>query len=212
MHENEPKHWFDDARMSPGILDREKKLYFQACARADPPLQGPLAPLSVGRRCSPASPPFPRHGHTPGHTTFIPTSSGNEQLLATRATRCTCRRCRTARPEVCMEFDTDKDAAAALRRLGVRHGRDRPPAGDGHAPAFPGLRAPRAPRHRLSADPRSPGSRRCNTSGRACFAYCVSGGVVGMNSATGKSAPARRPFGLGLYSGRGPASGSTSLR
>jgi len=57
---------------------------------------------------------IPRHGHTPGHTTFL-ISSGNEQLLVWGDT-VHVPEVQTARPEVCMEFDTDADAAAASRR------------------------------------------------------------------------------------------------
>ena len=57
---------------------------------------------------------IPRHGHTPGHTTFM-ISSGNEQLLIWGDT-VHVPEVQTARPEVCMEFDTDADAAAASRR------------------------------------------------------------------------------------------------
>ena len=48
VHENEPKHWFDDAKMAAGT-EREKKLYFQAAREQTLALQGPLAPLPVGR-------------------------------------------------------------------------------------------------------------------------------------------------------------------
>ena len=58
VHENEPRHWFDDAKMSAGHRSREEAL-FPGRARADPPLQGPLAPLQGRARCSPASPPSP---------------------------------------------------------------------------------------------------------------------------------------------------------
>jgi glyoxylase-like metal-dependent hydrolase (beta-lactamase superfamily II) len=36
VHENEPKHWFDDAKMA-AATERAKKLYFQATRRATPP-------------------------------------------------------------------------------------------------------------------------------------------------------------------------------
>src|SRR5262249_38359665 len=64
-------------------------------------------------RCFPASPPS-CHGHTPGHTSFL-ISSGNEQLLIWGDT-VHVPEIQTARPEVCMEFDTDPDAAAVTRR------------------------------------------------------------------------------------------------
>jgi glyoxylase-like metal-dependent hydrolase (beta-lactamase superfamily II) len=57
---------------------------------------------------------IPRHGHTPGHTTFL-ISSGNDQLLIW-GDIVHVPEVQTARPEVCMEFDTDANAAAAARR------------------------------------------------------------------------------------------------
>ena len=52
--------------------------------------------------------------HTPGHTTFM-ISSGKEQLLIWGDT-VHVPEVQTARPEVCMDFDTDQDMAAASRR------------------------------------------------------------------------------------------------
>jgi hypothetical protein len=56
---------------------------------------------------------IPCPGHTPGHTSFL-ISSGNEQLLIWGDT-VHVPEIQTARPEVCMEFDTDPDAAAVTR-------------------------------------------------------------------------------------------------
>ena len=58
---------------------------------------------------------IPRTGHTPGHTTFL-ISSGKEQLLIWGDT-VHVPEVQTARPEVCMEFDTDADAAASRRKV-----------------------------------------------------------------------------------------------
>jgi glyoxylase-like metal-dependent hydrolase (beta-lactamase superfamily II) len=57
---------------------------------------------------------IPCPGHTPGHTSFL-ISSGNEQVLIWGDT-VHVPEIQTARPEVCMEFDTDPDAAAVTRR------------------------------------------------------------------------------------------------
>ena len=111
MHENEPKHWFDDARMAKGT-DREKKLYFQAGREQVAPYRDRWRLFQSGD-IFPGVTAIPRHGHTPGHTTFL-ISSGNEQLLIWGDT-VHVPEVQTARPEVCMEFDTDADAAAASR-------------------------------------------------------------------------------------------------
>ena len=112
MHENEPKHWFDDARMAKGT-DREKKLFFQAGREQVTPYKDRWR-LFTGGEVFPGVTAIPRPGHTPGHTTFM-INSGKEQLLIWGDT-VHVPEVQTARPEVCMDFDSDKDAAAASRR------------------------------------------------------------------------------------------------
>ena len=112
MHEREPEHWFDDAKMAKGT-DREKKVYFQAGREQVLPYKDRWRLFRDGE-VFPGITAIPRPGHTPGHTTFM-ISSGKEQLLIWGDT-VHVPEVQTARPEVCMEFDTDKDAAAASRR------------------------------------------------------------------------------------------------
>ena len=112
VHENEPKHWFDDAKMAVAT-ERAKKLYFQATREQTLPYKDRWRLFKQGE-VFPGVTAIPRHGHTPGHTTFL-ISSGNEQLLIWGDT-VHVPEVQTARPEVCMEFDTDADAAAASRR------------------------------------------------------------------------------------------------
>ena len=112
VHENEPKHWFDDAKMAVAT-DRAKKLYFQ-CAREQTAPYRERTRLFDKGEVFPGVTAIPCHGHTPGHTSFM-ISSGNEQLLIWGDT-VHVPEVQTARPEVCMEFDTDADAAAATRR------------------------------------------------------------------------------------------------
>ena len=112
VHENEPKHWFDDAKMA-GATERAKKLYFQAAREQTLPYKDRWRLFKQGE-VFPGVTAIPRPGHTPGHTTFM-VSSGKEQLLIWGDT-VHVPEVQTARPEVCMEFDTDADAAAASRR------------------------------------------------------------------------------------------------
>jgi glyoxylase-like metal-dependent hydrolase (beta-lactamase superfamily II) len=112
MHEREPEHWFDDAKMA-NATDREKKLFFQAGREQVAPYKDRWH-LFKGGEVFPGITAIPRPGHTPGHTTFMITS-GNQQLLIWGDT-VHVPEVQTARPEVCMDFDTDKDAAAASRR------------------------------------------------------------------------------------------------
>jgi glyoxylase-like metal-dependent hydrolase (beta-lactamase superfamily II) len=112
VHENEPRHWFDDAKMATAT-ERAKKLYFQ-CAREQTTPYKERTRLFTAGEVFPGVTAIPRHGHTPGHTTFL-ISSGNDQLLIWGDT-VHVPEVQTARPEVCMEFDTDAEAAAASRR------------------------------------------------------------------------------------------------
>jgi len=112
MHENEPAHWFDDAKMAKGT-DREKKLFFQAGREQVSPYKVRWRLFKSGE-VFPGVTAIPRPGHTPGHTTFM-ISSGSEQLLIWGDT-VHVPEVQTLRPEVCMEVDTDQDAAAASRR------------------------------------------------------------------------------------------------
>ena len=112
MHENEPKHWFDDGKMA-RATERAKKLYFQAGREQVLPYKERWRLFKDGE-VFPGVTAIPRPGHTPGHTTFL-ISSGKDQLLIWGDT-VHVPEVQTARPEVCMEFDTDADAAAAARR------------------------------------------------------------------------------------------------
>jgi len=113
MHENEPAHWFDDAKMAKGT-DREKKLYFQAGRDQVTPYKDRWRLFKAEGEVFPGITAIPRQGHTPGHTTYM-ISSGKEQLLIWGDT-VHVPEVQTARPEVCMDFDTDKDMAASSRR------------------------------------------------------------------------------------------------
>jgi glyoxylase-like metal-dependent hydrolase (beta-lactamase superfamily II) len=112
VHEHEPKHWFDDGMMAKGS-EREKKLYFQAAREQTLPYKDRWRLFRKGE-VFPGVEAIPAHGHTPGHVMFL-VSSGSEQLLIWGDT-VHVPEVQTARPEVCMEFDTDKAAAAATRR------------------------------------------------------------------------------------------------
>lgn len=112
MQESEPEHWFDDVKMSKGN-DREKKLFFQAGREQVAPYSARWRLFKEGE-VFPGITAIPRPGHTPGHTTYM-INSGKEQLLIWGDT-VHVPEVQTARPEVCMDFDTDKDMAASSRR------------------------------------------------------------------------------------------------
>jgi glyoxylase-like metal-dependent hydrolase (beta-lactamase superfamily II) len=112
MHENEPAHWFDDAKMAQGT-DREKRLYFQAGREQVAPYRDRWRLFREGE-VFPGVTAIPRLGHTPGHTTYM-ISSGSEQLLIW-GDAVHVPEVQTAHPEACMDFDTDKTMAEASRR------------------------------------------------------------------------------------------------
>jgi glyoxylase-like metal-dependent hydrolase (beta-lactamase superfamily II) len=112
MHENEPRHWFDDAAMAKGD-DREKKLFFQAGREQTEPYRDRWRLFQKGD-VLPGVTAMPFHGHTPGHTGYL-ISSGNESLLIW-GDIVHVPEVQTARPEVCMAFDSDKAQAETTRR------------------------------------------------------------------------------------------------
>ena len=112
MHEREPVHWFDDANMAKGT-DREKRDFFQAGREQVTPYKDRWQLFRQGE-VFPGVTAIHRPGHTPGHTTYM-VSSGKEQLLIWADT-VHVPEVQTARPEVCMDFDTDKTLAEDSRR------------------------------------------------------------------------------------------------
>lgn len=112
MHENEPKHWFDDAAMAKGN-EREQNLFFKAGRDQTEPYRKQWRLFQKGEVFLGVT-AMPLHGHTPGHSGFL-VSSGKEQLLIW-GDIVHVPEVQTARPEVCMVFDTDMGAAEATRR------------------------------------------------------------------------------------------------
>lgn len=112
MHENEPRHWFDDAALARGN-ERERKLFFQAGREQVTPYKDRWRLFQKGE-VFPGVTAMPFPGHTPGHTGYM-VASGGEQLLIW-GDIVHVPEVQTARPEVCMAFDTDTSAAEATRR------------------------------------------------------------------------------------------------
>ncbi|MEZ5817515.1 MAG: MBL fold metallo-hydrolase [Hyphomicrobiaceae bacterium] len=112
MHENEPRHWFDDAAMARGD-EREKKMFFQAGRDQTEPYRDRWRLFQKGE-VLPGVTAMPLHGHTPGHTGYLISSGGESLLIWGDIVHVP--EVQTARPEVCMAFDTDKEMAEATRR------------------------------------------------------------------------------------------------
>jgi len=112
MHENEPKHWFDDAAMAKGN-DREKAMFFKAGRDQTEPYRDRWR-LFRGGEVLPGVTAMPLHGHTPGHTGYLISSGGESLLIWGDIVHVP--EVQTARPEACMAFDTDTAQAEATRR------------------------------------------------------------------------------------------------
>jgi len=112
MHENEPKHWLDDAEMAKAD-ERGKKLYFQAGREQVAPYKDRTRLFTQGE-VFPGVTAVPSLGHTPGHTAYL-VASGNDQLMIWGDT-VHVPEVQTALPEAGMAFDTDLAAAAAARK------------------------------------------------------------------------------------------------
>lgn len=113
VHENEPRHWHDDAAMARSS-EREKKLYFQAAREQIAPYRDRMRTFSGSGEVFPGVRAIPLHGHTPGHTGYMITS-GNESLLIW-GDIVHVPEIQVPRPEVTIDFDTDPAQAAATRR------------------------------------------------------------------------------------------------
>ncbi len=112
VHENEPRHWFDDAAMS-RASDLYKHLHFQMTREQTRPYLDRMRTFVKGE-VFPGVTAIPSHGHTPGHTSFL-IESGGERLLVWGDT-IHIPEVQFARPEIAMVPDTDPDAAVASRR------------------------------------------------------------------------------------------------
>lgn len=112
VHENEPRHWFDDAAMARGT-DREKKLMFQQAREQTAPYRARMRTFASGT-IMPGISAIPSHGHTPGHTSFLLESDGERLLIWGDAVHFP--EVQLPRPEVSMVVDVDPAAAAVSRR------------------------------------------------------------------------------------------------
>lgn len=112
VHENEPRHWFDDAAMARGT-EREKRLMFQQAREQTAPYLKRMRTFTKGD-VFPGVTAIPIHGHTPGHTGYLVESAGERLLIWGDVVHMP--EVQVPRPEVSMVVDTDPAAAAAARR------------------------------------------------------------------------------------------------
>src|SRR5689334_20508651 len=69
VHENEPRHWNDDAAMARGT-ERQKKFFFQQAREQMAPYRERMRTFTRGE-VLPGITAIPCHGHTPGHSAFL---------------------------------------------------------------------------------------------------------------------------------------------
>jgi glyoxylase-like metal-dependent hydrolase (beta-lactamase superfamily II) len=113
VHENEPRHWNDDAAMA-RANERAKRLYFQCAREQIAPYHNVMATFTGEVEVFPGVTSVPLHGHTPGHSGYMIASGQNALLIWGDIVHVP--DIQVPRPEVTIEFDTDPHAAAATRR------------------------------------------------------------------------------------------------
>lgn len=112
VHENEPRHWFDDGAMARGS-EREKRLMFQQAREQTTPYLERMRTFTSGE-VFPGVTAVPIPGHTPGHTGYLIESNGERLLIWGDVVHMP--EVQVPRPDVSMVVDTDPAAAAASRR------------------------------------------------------------------------------------------------
>lgn len=147
VHENEPRHWFDDAKMAVAT-ERVRKLYFQCAREQTAPYRDRLRLFREGE-VFPGVTAIPRHGHTPGHDVHDQLRQRATPHLGRYRARAGGAN-RTARGVHGVRHRCRCRGRFAAQ--GIRHGRHGAPARYRYAPAFSRIRTSRAPRRWLPAD------------------------------------------------------------
>jgi len=112
VHENEPRHWSDDAAMARGT-ERQKKLFFQQAREQMAPYKDQMRTFREGE-AAPGIMAIPCHGHTPGHSAFLIESRGQRLLIWGDMVHIP--EVQIPRPDVAIDFDSDPAAAVASRK------------------------------------------------------------------------------------------------
>jgi glyoxylase-like metal-dependent hydrolase (beta-lactamase superfamily II) len=113
VHENEPRHWLDDAAMSRAD-ERARRLYFECAREQLAPYHNQMRTFRDAVEVFPGVTSVPLHGHTPGHSGYM-IASGDKSLLIW-GDIIHVPEVQVPRPEVTMVFDTDPHQAAATRK------------------------------------------------------------------------------------------------
>ena len=111
VHENEPRHWFDDAAMA-RANEREREFMFQQARDQTAPYLKGMRTFTEGE-VFPGVTALPCPGHTPGHTAYLVDSGGESLLIWGDIVHIP--EVQVANPEVTMVVDVDPAMAAASR-------------------------------------------------------------------------------------------------
>lgn len=112
VHENEPRHWFDDVAMAQAS-DLYKELLFKRARDQVAPYLGRMRTFVSGE-VFPGVTAIPCPGHTPGHTAYLIYSAGESLLIWGDTVHIP--EIQFAHPEVTMWPDNDPAAAEVSRR------------------------------------------------------------------------------------------------
>ena len=112
IHGAEVMHWDDDAAMAT-MPERKRERYFQGARKQLAPYRDQYRSITDGE-VFPGVTAIPIPGHTPGHTAFM-IADGNDALLVWGDT-VHVPEIQVRRPEVVLDFDSDPDASASMRR------------------------------------------------------------------------------------------------
>ncbi|GAA2073540.1 MBL fold metallo-hydrolase [Pseudolysinimonas kribbensis] len=112
VHENEPRHWFDDAQMA-RASDLYKRIHFQYTREQVTPYLDGMRTFSGGE-VLPGVTAVELAGHTPGHSGYLVESGGEGLLIWGDIIHIP--EIQFARPEIVMVPDLDPGMAEASRR------------------------------------------------------------------------------------------------
>lgn len=114
VHENEPKHWYDDAQLAKAP-ELYQYLHFQITREQVTPYLDRMRTFTHEEaEVLPGVTAMPLRGHTPGHSGYLIESKGERLLIWGDIIHIP--EVQFARPEVTVTPDLDPDTAAASRR------------------------------------------------------------------------------------------------
>jgi glyoxylase-like metal-dependent hydrolase (beta-lactamase superfamily II) len=112
IHEKEVKHWDDDVAMA-AAPERKRVRYFQAARKQLGPYRDQLRTIHDGE-VFPGVTAVPIPGHTPGHTAYRITGGGDSVFIWGDTVHVP--EIQVRNPGVTLDFDSDPDASAQVRR------------------------------------------------------------------------------------------------